>query len=186
MEPYTYKNKVEIPALGWIDDLITVSESGYKTARINAFINAQIASKKLRLGAKKCFMMHVGNKHEDYKNNQLYVDGWDVKTVESYTAGEKDWIDTPVESMKEISHVNSERYLGQIISSDSKNTANITKLRNKGIGLKNKVIQMLNTMPGGIYHFEISVIFRNAYIISSMLSNSEVWYGITKAEIRLL
>ena len=114
-------------------------------------------------------MMHVGNKHEDYKNTQLYVDGWDVKTVESYTAGEKDWIDTPVEGMKEISHVNSERYLGQIISSDSKNTANITKLRNKGIGLKNKVIQMLNTMPGGIYHFEISVIFRNAYIISSML-----------------
>ena len=85
-----------------------------------------------------------------------------------------------------LSHVNYERYLGQIISSDSKNTANITKLRNKGIGLKNKVIQMLNTMPGGIYHFEISVIFRNAYIISSMLSNSEVWYGITKAEIRLL
>ena len=153
MEPYTYKNQVEIPALGWIDDLITVSESGYKTARINAFINAQIASKKLRLGAKKCFMMHVGNKHEDYNNNQFYVDGWDVKTVESYTAGEKDWIDTPVEGMKEISHVNSERYLGQIISSDSKNTANITKLRNKGIGLKNKVIQMLNTIPGGIYHF---------------------------------
>ena len=81
MEPYTYKNEVEIPALGWIDDLITVSESGYKTARINAFINAQIASKKLRLGAKKCFMMHVGNKHEDYKNTQLYVDGWDFKKI---------------------------------------------------------------------------------------------------------
>ena len=103
MEPYTYKNEVEIPALGWIDDLITVSESGYKTARINALINAQIASKKLRLGAKKCFMMHVGNKHEDYKNNQLYVDGWDVQTVESYTAGEKDWIDTPIGGMNEIS-----------------------------------------------------------------------------------
>ena len=41
-------------------------------------------------------------------------------------------------------------------------------------------------MPGGIFHFEISVIFRNAYIISSMLSNSEVWYGVTRAEIRLL
>ena len=62
LEPYTYKNEVKIPALGWIDDLITVSESGHKTARMNAFINAKLAIKKLRLGAKKCFMMHGGKK----------------------------------------------------------------------------------------------------------------------------
>ena len=43
---------------------------------------------------------------------------------------------------------------------------------------------MLNTMPGGIFHFEISVIFINA--ISSMLSNSEVLYGIINSELRLL
>ena len=186
MEPYQYKQQVEIPALGWIDDLITVSESGHKTARMNSFINAQIAIKKLRLGAKKCFIMHIGNKQEDYKNVQLFVDGWEVQTVDNYTAGEEEWIDTPAENMNAISHIDSERYLGQIISSDSKNIKNITKLRNKGIGIKNKVIQMLSNMPGGIFHFEIAVIFRDAYIISSMLSNSEVWYGVTRAEIRLL
>ena len=43
MEPYQYKDQVAIPALGWIDALITVSESGHKTARMNSFINAQIA-----------------------------------------------------------------------------------------------------------------------------------------------
>ena len=53
LEPYTYKDVVEIPALGWIDDVITVSESGHKTARMNSFINAQLVTKKLRLGAKK-------------------------------------------------------------------------------------------------------------------------------------
>ena len=31
LEPYKYKDIVKIPALGWIDDIITVSESGYKT-----------------------------------------------------------------------------------------------------------------------------------------------------------
>ena len=62
---YHSKGIVEIPALGWIDDVITVSESGYKTARLNSFINAKFALKKLRLGAKKCYMMHVGNNHED-------------------------------------------------------------------------------------------------------------------------
>jgi hypothetical protein len=51
--------------------------------------------------------------------------------------------------MKEISHLNSEKYLGQILSSDSKNLKNITKLRNKGIGIKDKIINMLNKIPGG-------------------------------------
>ena len=79
--------------------------------------------------------------------------------MENYSGGEQEWINTPSQDMNEISHVNSERYLGQIISSDSKNMKNIIKLRNKGIGDKNKVIQMLSNMPGGIFHFEIPVIF---------------------------
>ena len=41
-------------------------------------------------------------------------------------------------------------------------------------------------MPGGKYHFELAVIFRNAYLISSMLSCSEVWYHITEWELRKL
>ena len=67
LEPYKYKDQVEIPALGFVDDIISVTESGYKTTRMNSFLNAQIATKKLRLGAKKCFVMHVGNKHDNYK-----------------------------------------------------------------------------------------------------------------------
>ena len=54
LEPYKYKGEVEIPALGFVDDIITFSESGHKTARINYFINAQIAMKKLRLGEMFC------------------------------------------------------------------------------------------------------------------------------------
>ena len=53
LEPYKYKGQVEIPALGWIDDIITVSESGHKTARLNAFINAQLAMKKNDIGSKE-------------------------------------------------------------------------------------------------------------------------------------
>ena len=75
LEPYKYKDEVEIPALGFVDDIISVSESGYKTTRMNSFINAQLAMKKLRLGAKKCFVMHVGNEHDNYKNVELCIDG---------------------------------------------------------------------------------------------------------------
>ena len=41
---------------------------------------------------------------------------------------------------------------------------------------------MLERMPGGPFHFEIAVILRNALSISSILSNLEVWYGLTKLE----
>ena len=49
LQPYKYKDEIEIPDLGFVDDVITVSESGFKTARLNSFMNAQFAMKKLRL-----------------------------------------------------------------------------------------------------------------------------------------
>ena len=146
----------------------------------------QLAVKKLRLGAKKCVTLHIGNNHEDYKHVQLFVDGWSVKAVKSHNSETFKWKDTFNSDMKEISHLGSEKYLGQIISSDSKNTENILKLRNKGVGIKDKIINILNNIPGGVYHFEVATIFRASYLLSSMLSNSEVWYGVTKAEIELL
>ena len=30
LEPYKYKNEIEITALGMVDDILTISESGYK------------------------------------------------------------------------------------------------------------------------------------------------------------
>ena len=59
-------------------------------------------------------------------------------------------------------------------------------LRNKRVGIKKNMIQMLEKMPGGEYHFEIAVILRNAMLISSILKNSEVWYGATKEDTDLL
>ena len=42
---------------------------------------------------------------------------------------------------------------------------------------------MLEKMPGGVFHFEIAEILRNALLISSILSNSEVWYGVTQSDM---
>ena len=106
-----------------------------------------------------------------------------MKKVKQLDTGKTVSKDTLQEDMNEISHIESEKYLGQVLSCDSKNTINITNLRNKGIGTQNKIIQMLEKMPGGVFHFEIAEILRNALLISSILSNSEVWYGVTKQEL---
>ena len=185
LEPYKYKGEVEISALTMVDDIITISESGHKSTRMNGFVNAKIASKKLQFGADKCFVIHIGKEHEEYKHVEQRVNGWVVKSVEQYDTGENQWEDILSDDI-ELSHVNSEKYLGQIISSDSKNTKNILKMRNKGIGIQNKIIQMLKTMQGGQFHFEMAVIYRNAYLISSILNSSEVWYGVTVAEYEQL
>ena len=85
-----------------------------------------------------------------------------------------------------MSHIETEKYLGQTLSSDGKNTANIKKMKNKGIGIQNKKIQILENMPGGKFHFMIAKILRNSYLIESILSSSEVWYGITQDEVEQL
>ena len=42
---------------------------------------------------------------------------------------------------------------------------------------------MMETMQGGKYHYEIAKNLRNSYLLSSILSSSEVWYGVTQNEI---
>ena len=70
-------------------------------------------------------MTQVGKNHEDYKNVQLCVDGWIVKTVVNYDTSELEWEDILDDTMKEVSHINSEKYLGQSITNDSKNIQKI-------------------------------------------------------------
>ena len=50
----------------------------------------------------------------------------------------------------------------------------------------NTIENIIKNVPGGKYHFEIAVMMRNAYLISSMLSCCEVWYDVTEWELRKL
>ena len=55
LQPYKYKDEIEIPALDFVKEVITVLESGFKTARLNSFMNAQFAMKKKKTWTKKVF-----------------------------------------------------------------------------------------------------------------------------------
>ena len=37
LDPYKYKNNVQIPALRMVDDILIFEESGYKSQRMNSF-----------------------------------------------------------------------------------------------------------------------------------------------------
>ena len=81
-----------------------------------------------------------------------------------------------------IDETDSEKYLGDIISNDGKNMKNIKARVNKGTGIVNKILTLLEGIPFGEYFFEIAIMLRNSLLVSSLLCNSEAWYNITNAE----
>ena len=174
-----------MPLLGIVDDILAISESGSKTSRLNAFINAKTAVKRLQFGPDKCHVMHVGIDIPNHKKMNLYVDGWQLHEVQSKNTHEIELQET-FDGEHGMEESGNEKYLGQIISNDGSNVKNVAFRAGKGTGMVNIVENIIKNVPGGKYHFEIAVILRNAYLISSMLSCSEVWYSVTEGDLRKL
>ena len=182
---YEYKGMVRIPPLIMLDDLITISECGLNTAMVNSYVRFQTLSKKLQFGNNKCKKIHIGKKLEKHKCQDLFLEKWTVKEIKDCTTGEiktKDiWEDEEVmEEMK------NDKYLGHIVSRDGRNIENIKSRVNKGTGIVNKIITMLDGIPFGKFYYEAAVILRDSLLASIVLNNSEAWYNITRAELELL
>ena len=169
-------------ASGVVDDLITVSESGYKSVKMNSFINAKTAIKKLQFGPDKCHVLHIGRNQENHKIFDHYVEGWNMEEVPDILAGES-YTEEAYDGEHGMSSESVQKYLGQHISSDFTNTKNIEMLRNKGIGIQNKLVQIMTAISAGKHYFEMAEILRNSLLISSILSSSETWYGVTLVKI---
>ena len=185
LEPYHYKNKVPVPLLGMVDDTILISESGYKTSRLNAFINAKTAVKRLQFGKEKCHVMYVGKDIPDHKKIELHVDGWKMHEVQRMETGQVH-VEETFDGEQEMTESTVEKYLGQVICNDGSNVKNVATRSGKGMGMISIIENIINNVPGGKFHFKIAVMMRNAYLISSMLSCCEVWYEMTKLDLRKL
>ena len=82
-----------------------------------------------------------------------------------------------------MEEVDSAKYLGNIIQTDEKNKQNIQERKHRRLGAVNQIQQMLDDLCLGDYHFEAANILWNSLLLSTLLSNSETWYDITKREI---
>ena len=98
---YLYKNTAEILPLAFVDDLNGILKGGEESMALNTFITTQIKLKKNpdKNGKSKCHKMHIGKKNTFCPT--LKVHG---------------------SIMQEVTE---DVYLGDIISSDGKNTKNI-------------------------------------------------------------
>ena len=167
---YMYKGVVAIPPLAMMDDLICISECGPKTVQLNSYISHKASSKKLQFGTEKCLKkMHIGQIKEDLKCKDLHIDGWKEEEVEDNLMGNTKMEDVFVDK------VAMERI-----------KKNIKFRQNKGRGMVNEIMAILEDIMHGKYHFEVVVMLRNALLVSSMLCNAEAWYNTTKADIEML
>ena len=57
---YVYRNKVNIPPLLMVDDMLVISECGSPTNQMSAFLNSEGGFRNLRYGIDKCFKIHIG------------------------------------------------------------------------------------------------------------------------------
>ena len=184
MHLYSYKGEVQVPPLAMVDDLLIVSECGYKAAMANAYINTKSNLKKLQFGTEKCHKMHVGKVNEEICPD-LFVDGWRLGNVEEVETKAEYGEDEEIGLVK-MEEVEDEKYLGDIISQDGKNMKNILARTNRGIGITNQIMSILDEICFGRYYFEVAVLLRNSLFLSSILTNSEAWYNLKNEELEKL
>jgi hypothetical protein len=87
--------------------------------------------------------------------------------------------------MEDVQKKDEEKYLGDIISADGRNIKNVKARVVKGKGIFNRILSILEGIPFGDFYFEMAVILRESLLVSSMLSNSESWYNVSKEKITL-
>ena len=142
---YYYKDLVPIPPLGLVDDLFTISTCGTEAKKMNKFINHKTALKTLQFGTTKCVKLHIGKTCNEDICKDLYVDGWKQEVVTEPVSGKT--VQTEYFGGPEKMSVKTEQtYLGDVISSDGRQTKNVQARKNKGLGIINQISQILESV----------------------------------------
>ena len=160
---YKYKQAVEIPSLGMVDDILTIQKCSNESVKINSVVNGFIETKKLTLNDKKCHRIHI----QKQKNNRM-----ECKRLKVH---EKELIDS-----------DKEKYLGDIINKAGNIKDTIQDRKNKGLGIVSEICAILNDIPLGKHKLEIGLSLRQAMLINSMLFNCEAWHAIKEKDVRIL
>ena len=75
-------------------------------------------------------------------------------------------------------------YLGEIISADRSKKKSVQPRRNKGLGIINNIMQILQSMFFGKFYFEVALVLRSSLLFSSLLLNSEAWVNLSDQNIK--
>ena len=121
--------------------------------------------------------MHVGKSCNETLCRDLFVGGWKREVVEDPVTGQV--LQTEFFGGLEKMQVKTEQmYLGDVISADGRQHHNVQQRKNKGLGSISQIMQILETVFFGKYHFEVAMILRSSMLLSALLLNSEAWVNL--------
>ena len=179
---YQYKDKLPIPMLGLVDDVVGVSEAGFRAQQLNVIFNVKTSELGLQYGIKKCKSMMIGNE-ESCINSELLVDCWEQDYEENTREGEYKLVESYIGEVP-IGNTSEYKYLGFMISAKGDNMLNINAMKRKSIGIIRTLVQKLEDMKLKDYYFECSMIYFNAILRGSVLYASETYYNLTEKHLR--
>ena len=166
-----------------VDDVVAVSRCGVESVEMNAFLNQKTNIKRLQYGPDKCHQLHVGK--ENILCPELRIDQWKLVKSDELLTGINNLEDVLGDPHK-IENVYEDKYLGDVISVDGKNTKNIAAKVAKATGILKQVKDMLEAMCLGPFYFEVALILRNSLFLNGILTNLEASYGLSDTEIEQL
>ena len=85
-----------------------------------------------------------------------------------------------------MSKVTEDTYLGDVISSDGSNSNTISSRIGKGLGIITEIMNMLGNVSFGPHYFKMGLVLRESLFLNSILTNSEIWYGLSDTELKQL
>ena len=177
---YKYREELDIPKLGYVDDLIDVQKCGDETKAMNEYTNDAKNKRKLQFNGDKSHRMHIG---EDKVCESVYIESWKE---------EKENVDGKVllkdvhEGKEFIKTVDEQIYLGEILDCNGRNKKNIENKMKKGKGVINEIVMILENVYFGSNYFEALKIMRESLLISVVTTQSEVWINTTEKELQML
>ena len=155
-----------------VDDLLTISECGVKTTLMNQFIHFKTGTKRLQFGTAKCIKMHIGRGESNILCKDLQVGGWKVDVITDPITGKCSRSESFI-GYEKMKIKKEQTYLGDLLSNDGSHTKNVQQRSNKGLGVINQIMQILESTFFGKYYFEVAVMLRESLFLSSLLLNSE-------------
>ena len=143
---------------------MSIQKCSSDTVQTNAVINSFIEGKKLKLSNKKCYRIHVQNKRIKHTPN--------CKELKIHDDPMKDAV--------------QEKYLGDLINTTGTIRNTVEDRKNKGFGIVNERIALLDDIPLGRYKLEIGLKLRQAMLLNGILYNSEALHSLSEAEIKTM
>ena len=119
VELFKYRNSISIPPLGMIDDLAAIAKCGPESMILNDIINEKINMKRLEFNQTKCAKLHI-SKEDKKVCRKTGEEETNERNVQCVLLEVQDC---------EMKRVDNEKYIGDVISSDGSNDANISRRR---------------------------------------------------------